>query len=140
MGKPYRAVVVYDLDFDGSARVAADFEDALDKFAQEFAKKHSTKEIQFTQVQAKFLMESRRGASGPLEEIVFRGTRGQNTSGGFGRYLDYNLSPAQRQRVQIRESQEAKKLNMPLPEFRKLLDAGKLEVTTDTILNGLLKT
>jgi hypothetical protein len=122
-----RAVVVYDiktkLDLGNLANA--------DRYLKEFAASANFPSgVSIEQVQAEVSLIDRRGATGPINEIVFRGTRGPNSNPA----LRYDgLDNYNRKRLQIKESQEAKKRSMPLQDFRNALDAGKLEITLDDL-------
>jgi hypothetical protein len=84
MGKPLRAVIVIDIE-------AQTFEDAgnLDKALKERAKdlceglvdpsNTSKDDLCIVNHQAGVLLAERRGATGSIHNIVFRGTRGPNS-------------------------------------------------------------
>ncbi|MGB1153100.1 MAG: hypothetical protein ACPH9T_11645 [Paracoccaceae bacterium] len=84
-GKPIRTVIVHDALFDGDMKQAAALQDLLEEYAEgfvDYVKAHNP------EVAAKFVIEQtqaaipfkteRRGLTGSLEEIVFRGSRGKN--------------------------------------------------------------
>ena len=87
-GKPMRAVVVFDIELDGGFDVAAEFQAELKEFAQKFVDRfekggaaNETKvgqHVKFTQTKSELLLSERRGPTGELNNIVFRGTRGPN--------------------------------------------------------------
>ena len=87
-GKPMRAVVVFDIELDGGFDVAAEFQAELKEFAQKFVDRfeqggeaNKTKvgqHVKFTQTKSELLLSERRGPTGELNNIVFRGTRGPN--------------------------------------------------------------
>lgn len=80
-GKPMRAVICYDIDIDGGLSDAAKFEALLKQFSLEFQEYIKNKDpdiakkVSFPQVQAEVPMQERRGETGSLSEIVFRGSR-----------------------------------------------------------------
>ena len=80
-----RGIVIYDIDIDGDTdevfelqmhlrKYADDFQTYLKKTAPELAKR-----VGFEQTQAGVPMAERRGETGPIKDIVFRGSRGQNS-------------------------------------------------------------
>ena len=81
-GKPLRGVVVYDIELDGGVAAAAEFQRILQEHAESFMHYLAEKNerlfevVNFTQVQAEVPLQERRGSTGPLDQIVFRGTRG----------------------------------------------------------------
>jgi hypothetical protein len=83
-----RGVIVYDVDIDGSTRDTAKLDIALEEFSEGFKKflkkKHPklAKQVKFQQVKSAVPMQERRGPTGNLDEIVFRGTRGKNQAVG----------------------------------------------------------
>ena len=89
-GRPMRAVVAFDIELDGGFDLAAEFSAELKKFAMAFVDQHEKggskansdigKSVKFVQTQAELLLTERRGLTGPLNNIVFRGTRGPNSS------------------------------------------------------------
>ena len=89
-GRPMRAVVAFDIELDGGFDLAAEFSAELKKFAMAFVDQHEKggarsnsaigKSVKFVQTQAELLLTERRGPTGPLNNIVFRGTRGPNSS------------------------------------------------------------
>ena len=89
-GKPMRAVVVFDIELDGGFDVAAEFQAELKEFTQKFAdrfekggeanKTNVGQHVKFTQSKSELLLSERRGPTGALSNIVFRGTRGPNTN------------------------------------------------------------
>lgn len=84
-GKPIRTVIVHDALFDGDMKQAAALQDLLEEYAEGFVDyvKANNPEvaeklvIEQTQAAIPFKTE-RRGLTGSLEEIVFRGSRGKN--------------------------------------------------------------
>jgi hypothetical protein len=82
-GKPYRGVIVYDIELNGGILEGAEFVKTLKAFSEEFHAYLSVqnpelaKLVKLSQVQADMPLQERRGASGPLDQIVFRGTRGE---------------------------------------------------------------
>ncbi len=80
-GKPMRAVICYDIDIDGGLSDAAKFEALLKEFSIEFKGYLKNKDpelakiVNFSQEQAEVPMQERRGATGSLGDIVFRGSR-----------------------------------------------------------------
>jgi hypothetical protein len=87
-GKPMRAVVVFDIELDGGFDVAAEFQAELKAFSQQFADRYEKggeanktkvgQHVTFTQTKSELLLSERRGPTGALNNIVFRGTRGPN--------------------------------------------------------------
>ena len=81
-GKPLRGVVVYDIELEGGVAVAAAFEELLQEYTKEFqsyVKKRNPRlasVVKITQEKAAVPLQERRGATGELDQIVFRGTRG----------------------------------------------------------------
>lgn len=79
-----RAVIVYDIEIDGSLKDAASLDDELNSFARGFQAHLSTnnpelkRKMNFTQINAAVPLQERRGATGSLDDIVFRGSRGPN--------------------------------------------------------------
>ena len=80
-----RGIVIYDIDIDGDTdevfelqmhlrKYADDFQTYLKKTAPDLAKR-----VGFEQTQAGVPMAERRGGTGPIKDIVFRGSRGQNS-------------------------------------------------------------
>jgi len=122
-----RAVIVYDIKTNLNLENVSNVDRCLKDFA---ASANFPSGVSIEQVQAEVSLIDRRGATGPINEIVFRGTRGpnSNTSLRYDGLDNYN-----RKRLQIKESQEAKKRSMPLKDFRNALDAGKLEITLDDL-------
>ena len=84
-GKPLRGVVVYDIELEGGVAIAAAFDEILKEYASDFEsylKKSHPKlasVVKFTQKKAAVPLQERRGATGELDQIVFRGTRGAYT-------------------------------------------------------------
>ena len=84
MGRMMRAVVVYDIDINGSLKDAAQLDDMLNSYAGGFmayVEEHDydlREKVRVTQTSAGVPLQERRGATGSLEDIVFRGTRGPN--------------------------------------------------------------
>ena len=84
-GKPIRTVIVHDALFDGDMKQAAALQDLLEDYAEGFLDyvKANNPEvatkfvIEQTQAAIPFKTE-RRGLTGSLEELVFRGSRGKN--------------------------------------------------------------
>ena len=80
-GKPMRAVICYDIEIDGGLSDAAKFEALLKDYSKGFESylKENDPEIakivNFPKVQAEVPMQERRGETGSLSEIVFRGSR-----------------------------------------------------------------
>ena len=84
-GKPIRTVIVHDALFDGDMKQAAALQDLLEEYAEGFL---DYVKANNPEVAAKFVIEQtqaaipfkteRRGLTGSLEEIVFRGSRGKN--------------------------------------------------------------
>ena len=89
-GKPMRAAVVFDIELDGGFDIAAAFQAELTKFAKSFEAKYKSNKtndksnhsnfVQITQTKAELLLSERRGPTGELNNIVFRGTRGPNVT------------------------------------------------------------
>ena len=79
-----RAVIVYDVEIDGSIKDAAKLDDELNSFAQGFQEYLGSnnpelkQKMNFTQLSAALPLQERRGATGSLDEIVFRGSYGSN--------------------------------------------------------------
>lgn len=84
-GKPIRTVIVHDALFDGDMKQAGALQDLLEEYAEgfvDYVKAHNPEVaeklvIEQTQAAIPFKTE-RRGLTGSLEEIVFRGSRGKN--------------------------------------------------------------
>jgi hypothetical protein len=84
-GKPIRTVIVHDALFDGDMKQAAALQDLLEDYAEGFL---DYVKANNPEVAAKFVIEQtqaaipfkteRRGLTGSLEELVFRGSRGKN--------------------------------------------------------------
>lgn len=76
-----RAVICYDIEIDGGLSDAAKFEMLLKDYSKDFeqyVKKNNpdlAKIVNFTQEQAEVPMQERRGSTGSLGDIVFRGSR-----------------------------------------------------------------
>lgn len=81
MSKPMRAVICYDIDLSGSLSDAASFEGILKEYAENFATFLKTKDqdiakkVYIEKTQAEVPLQERRGSTGPLTDIVFRGSR-----------------------------------------------------------------
>jgi hypothetical protein len=81
-GKPLRGVAVYDIELEGGVGVAAAFEEILQEYTHEFNKYLKGRNsrlaslVTITQAKAAVPLQERRGATGDLDQIVFRGTRG----------------------------------------------------------------
>jgi len=84
MAKSMRAVIVYDVELDGSTRDAAKLDEALENFAANFQKHiqvtnpELAKKVNFSQTTSAVPLAERRGPTGSLDDIVFRGSRGPN--------------------------------------------------------------
>lgn len=84
-GKPIRTVIVHDALFDGDMKQAGALQQMLEDYAEGFL---SYVKSNNPEVAAKLIIEQtqaaipykteRRGLTGSLEEIVFRGSRGKN--------------------------------------------------------------
>jgi hypothetical protein len=80
MGK-LRAIIVADIEVK-DLDAAREHEKKLQALAKEIEKwgppdgVEDGEEISVEQVQAKITLQERRGATGPIEQIIFRGTRG----------------------------------------------------------------
>ncbi len=104
MGKMMRAVIVYDIEIDGNLKDAASLDDHLNDFAGEFNSYLSfhvpelNKKINFTQICAAVPLQERRGSTGSLDDIVFRGSLGPNKKPNVGLMADMpkGLSPDQK--------------------------------------------
>ena len=94
MGKMMRAVIVYDIEVDGSLKDAARLDDHLNDWAGKFNSYlsfHDPKlnnKITFTQICAAVPLQERRGSTGSLDDIVFRGSRGPNKKPNVGLMAD----------------------------------------------------
>jgi hypothetical protein len=83
MSMKLRAVIVADVEFKDLA-TAAEFEEILQTYVAKI-KNHADPDwsvsrgddMQIDQVQAAIPMQERRGETGSLHQIVFRGTRGK---------------------------------------------------------------
>ena len=83
MGMKLRAIIVADVEFKDLA-TAAEFEGILQTYAEKI-KNHADPDwsvargddMQIDKVQAAIPMQERRGETGSLHEIVFRGSRGK---------------------------------------------------------------
>lgn len=83
MSMKLRAVIVADVEFKDLA-TAAEFEEILQSYVHKI-KNHADPDsrvalgddMQIDQVQAAIPMQERRGETGSLHEIIFRGTRGK---------------------------------------------------------------
>ena len=83
MSMKLRAIIVADVEFKDLA-TAAEFEGILQSYANKI-KNHADpdwsvargEDMQIDKVQAAIPMQERRGETGSLHEIVFRGTRGK---------------------------------------------------------------
>ena len=83
MGMKLRAVIVADVEFKDLAS-AAEFERILQTYVEKI-KNHADPDwrvsrgddMQIDKVQAAIPMQERRGETGSLHEIVFRGSRGK---------------------------------------------------------------
>ena len=84
-GKPLRGVAVYDIELEGGVAVAAKFEEVLQEYIDGFEDYLKEKNprlldvVHFSQKKAAVPLQERRGATGALDQIVFRGTRGDYT-------------------------------------------------------------
>jgi predicted XRE-type DNA-binding protein len=82
---PIRTIIVHDILFDGDMRQGGALQDMLEDYADGFLSYVKSKN---PEVAAKIVIEQtqsaipykseRRGLTGSLEEIVFRGSRGKN--------------------------------------------------------------
>ena len=85
-GKPMRAVICYDIEIDGGLSDAAKFEALLKDFSNQFEGYIKDKDpdiakiVNFPKIQAEVPMQERRGETGSLSEIVFRGSRANSSS------------------------------------------------------------
>ena len=76
--KQYRGVMVFDFDVDGSFRTVADLQDLWEKFAEEMGAKISQELPQVKAENPQAELQDRRGKTGDIKNIVFRGGRGTN--------------------------------------------------------------
>ena len=84
-GKPIRTVIVHDVAFDGDFKQAGNLLSLLEDYADGFLSYVASKDpdlakviaIEQTQAAIPYKTE-RRGLTGSLEELVFRGSRGKN--------------------------------------------------------------
>jgi hypothetical protein len=84
-GKPIRTVIVHDLAFNGDMKQAGTLLSMLEDYAEGFLSYVASKDtdlakvitIEQTQAAIPYKTE-RRGLTGSLEELVFRGSRGKN--------------------------------------------------------------
>jgi len=98
-GKPMRAVICYDIEIDGGLSDAAKFEMLLKDYSKDFEqylKKNNpdlAKIVNFSQEQAEVPMQERRGATGSLGDIVFRGSRVTSTNNATKEWLVLSSNP-----------------------------------------------
>ena len=80
-----RGIVIYDLAIDGDTDEVFELQQLLREYAEDFQKylhKKAPKLAQavvFEKTQAGVPMAERRGETGPIKDIVFRGSRGTNS-------------------------------------------------------------
>ena len=76
--KQYRGVMVFDFEVDGKFSTVAKLEEAWDQFCIDMEAEVGAKvsDVKIEQTQAE--LQDRRGKTGPIKNIVFRGGRGTN--------------------------------------------------------------
>jgi hypothetical protein len=84
MGKPLRAVIVIDIEaqtFRDASELDAEIQQKAQKFCDELVDRLNTSSDNLCIVnhQAGVLLAERRGPTGSIHNIVFRGTRGPNS-------------------------------------------------------------
>jgi hypothetical protein len=131
-GKMFRGVVVFDIEIEGGLKAAMDFQTALNEFSTSFAKSYKSSSLKITKVQAEVPLQERRGATGDLNDIVFRGTRGFNISDDLVKLKD--LSPLHRRETRMIMTQHARREGMELKEYQQALAAGDTKVSLDEII------
>ena len=75
--KTVRAVIVYDLCFPHTVKSITEVSDILSAHAGRMTFPDS---VIVNQILSEVILKETRGATGPLEDIVFRGSRGKNKS------------------------------------------------------------
>ena len=70
-----RAVIVYDLCFPHTVKSITEVSDLLSEHAGRMTFPDS---VIVNQILSEVVLKETRGATGPLEDIVFRGSRGKN--------------------------------------------------------------
>jgi len=110
--KQYRGVMVFDFEVDGKFATVAKLEEAWDQFCidMEAAVDSTVSDVKIEQTQAE--LQDRRGKTGPIKNIVFRGGRGENEKMSKSQMLRY-------------EELWIKKWTRENLEYRKLLGADK---------------
>jgi hypothetical protein len=73
--KTVRAVIVYDLCFPHTVKSITEVSDLLSEHAGRMTFPDS---VIVNQILSEVVLKETRGATGPLEDIVFRGSRGKN--------------------------------------------------------------
>ena len=73
--KTVRAVIVYDLCFPNTVKSITEVSDILSAHAGRMTFPDS---VTVNQTLSEVVLKEIRGATGPLEDIVFRGSRGKN--------------------------------------------------------------
>ena len=76
--KQYRGVMVFDFEVDGKFSTVAKLEEAWDQFCEDMqtAVTNTVSDVKIEQAQAE--LQDRRGKTGAIKNIVFRGGRGTN--------------------------------------------------------------
>lgn len=127
-GKPMRAVVVFDIELDGGFDVAAEFQAELKAFSQQFVDRYEKggganktkvgQHVTFTQTKSELLLSERRGPTGALNNIVFRGTRGPNLDPGIQmpKYRD-----PKHKNAMVKAAKELLQDGVPAAEITKIL-------------------
>lgn len=135
MGRMMRAVVVYDIDINGSLKDAAQLDDMLNTFAEGFmayVEEHDydlREKVHVSQTLAGVPLQERRGATGSLEAIVFRGTRGPNLK--VQATIPKAVSPEHRKKLTDLKKQ-MRKSNYPEDMMQEALN-----VAHDHLLEGI---
>jgi len=127
-GKPYRGVIVYDIELEGGIDEAYLFKKALKEFSKQFedylADTHPevAEKVTITLDQADMPMQERRGATGDLNQIVFRGTRGSYATS--TKFMMFQVRGYDEKEVWLEcleEKEAAKFTTMPINRLPKVL-------------------
>jgi len=136
-GKPMRGVIVYDFEIDGNLMQAAAFNSELETFSkqfEQFLKDNNPKlagKVNFSQTMAAVPMAERRGPTGDLDDIVFRGSRGKNEAIGRAKLPVGADGDEKRHLVAMRERLRRDK--MPTPLIQQELDREWMGIKSGSI-------
>ena len=120
-GKPMRGVIVFDFEIDGNLMQAAAFDMELKKFAAKFELDLKDKNPELAEKitfvgkpHAGVPMAERRGPTGDIDGIVFRGSRGKNEAMGRATIPSDVGEDQKKHLVALRERLRREKMPTPL--------------------------